>query len=89
MLRAICTTNSTAGNEVALLINGNEDASSRYVCRARAAQAGTWYCSGTVICVMSYVASNQKNLTISRTSNYNGSCTELRAIAYRRIGTNT
>ena len=88
MIRGAVYTGTTAGNAVGLTINGNEDASSRFVCKARAAQAGTWNAQGTVTCIMSYVASNAKNLTVSRSSSWDGSCDALTVIAYRRIGTN-
>jgi hypothetical protein len=89
MIRCNGYTGSTSGNEIYIAVTGNEDTMSRYACRARNANSGTYAASGTVICTMSYVASSGKNLTVSRSTNWNGSCTELRAIAYRRIGTNT
>ena len=89
MLRGQCFSGSTAGNDVLLGVNGNQDSYSRHICRARAGAAGTYAGAGTVIVTASYVASGSTNLTVSRSTSYNGSCSELTVIAYRRIGTNT
>lgn len=89
MIRGAGYANSTAGNDLWILVTGNQDSMARYMGRARAGTAGTFACIGTVICTMSYVASSEKNLTLSRSTSWNGSCSELKVIAYRRIGTNS
>lgn len=89
MIRGAGYANSTAGNDLWILVTGNQDSMARYMGRARAGTAGTFACIGTVICTMSYVASSEKNLTLSRSTSWNGSCSELKVIAYRRIGSNT
>lgn len=89
MIRGAGYANSTAGNDLWILVTGNQDSMARYMCRARAGTAGTFAGIGTVICTMSYVASSEKNLTLSRSTSWNGSCSELKVIAYRRIGTNS
>lgn len=89
MIRGIGWTGSTAGNEIYIGIKGNKDTMIRYVGRARAAQSGTFVCAGTTICIVSYVGSGSTNFTLSRNTAWNGSCSELKVIAYRRLGTNT
>lgn len=89
MIRGNGFTGSTSGNEIYIIIKGNEDTMTRYICRARNANSGTFAAAGTAICTLSYVASGSTNFTLLRDTSWNGSCSELRAIAYRRIGTNS
>lgn len=89
MIRGMGYANTTAGNEIYINVLGNNDTGGRYIGRVRAGVAGTFVASGTAIVTCSYVAIGSTNLTVARNTSWNGSCTELRVIAYRRIGTNT
>lgn len=88
MIRARVTTGSTSGNYVFLSIAGNQDGYGRFVCGARTRSNSGVEALGTVIVTASYVASGSKNLTVSRSTSYNGTLNILSVIAYRRIGTN-
>lgn len=85
-IRASCTTGSTSGNLISVMVHGNVIGAQGFmVCTARTRTNSTMTSSGTVIIPMKY---GSNNLSIIRRSSYVGTC-DVVAVAYRRIGTNS
>ena len=89
MLRGQIVTGSASGNDVVLAVSGNKLNTTSYMGRAITRTSNTVVSAGSCIILASYVASDSTNINIARNNSWNGNCTELSVIAYRRIGTNT
>lgn len=87
MIRADANTNATSGNWFIIGIKTNSTLTGDYafICGAKTTSNSTVGSMGTVIVPIKYATNN---LYLRRNTNYHGS-TMLKALAYRRVGTNS
>jgi len=91
LLRGIVITGASTGNFAYLICNGTNSliTSGTYITGCTTRANSSVYSVGSGIITAKYVASTGTNLSITRNTGYNGNCSELTVIAYRRIGTNS
>lgn len=89
IIRGGVSTGSTSGNNVALNVYGNQDSYSRSICACRTRTASSVNAAGSCIVHVSYVTTNATNITIERSTSFNGSIDNLQTVSYRRVGTNS